>query len=207
MARTKQGDNAFIGIGIALILFSPFLILSVFKFLSLKQQYMSGKNFHRVVDIGTLKPPLIACAGLVFITYLAFAITSGIHSILGILTICAAVAVAYKMAQWVAVKYIGAIIDADKYMVYFPPDMQSYGVEDYLAFKFLKDMSTLDTVQIKEISRITRQAGKRLYLHGSFGSRAIVFSDKQKRDECMSAIQQLAGKGIIMYEMEQSGYS
>ncbi len=207
MARAKQGDNAFIGIGIALLLFSPFLLLSIFKFYSLKNQYMSGKNYHRVIDIGTLKQPLIACAGLVFITYMAFAVTSGIHSSLGVATICVAAVVAFKMAQWVAVKYIGAIIDADKKMIYFPPDMQSYGVEDYLACKFLKDMSTLDTVQINDIHKITRQAGKRLYLHGSFGSRAIVFSDKQKRDECMTAIQQLAGKGVIMYEMEQSGYS
>ncbi len=204
MARTKQGDNAFIGIGIALLIFSPFLLLSVFKFFSLKKQYMSGNNFHRVVDIGTLKQPLMACAGLVLITYFAFAITSGIHSLLGIVTICLAIVAAYKMAQWVAVKYIGAIIDADKNMVFFPPDMQSYGVEDYIAGKFLKDMSTLDEVSIDEIDKITRQAGKRLYLHGSFGSRAILFSDKQKRDECITSIQQLAKNGVLMYEMEQS---
>lgn len=204
MARTKQGDNAFIGIGIALLIFSPFLLLSVLKFLSLKKQYMSGNNFHRVVDIGTLKQPLMACAGLVLITYFAFAITSGIHSLLGIVTIFLAIVAAYKMAQWVAVKYIGAIIDADKNMVFFPPDMQSYGVEDYIAGKFLKDMSTLDEVSVDEIDKITRQAGKRLYLHGSFGSRAIVFSDKQKRDECISSIQQLAKNGVLMYEMEQS---
>lgn len=209
MASTKQQQksNAFIGIGIALLIFSPFLILSVFKYFSLKKQYMSGNNCHRVVDIGTLKIPMTACASLVFITYLAFTFTAGIHKALSILIICIAILVAYKMAQWVAVKYIGAIIDADRRVVYFPPDMQSYGVEDYLTGKFLKDMSILDMVKIDSIDRITRQVGKRLYLHGQFGSRGIFFSDKQKRDECMSAIQQLAGKNVIMYEMEQSNLS
>lgn len=207
MAKAKQGDNAFIGIGIALLLFSPFLLLSVFKFYNLKSRFMSGTNFHRVIDIGTLKQPLMGCAGLVLISYFAFVVTSNIHKLFGVVTVCIATYAAFMMAQWVAVKYIGAIIDADKRYIYFPPDMQSYGVEDYLKCRFLQDMANLDEVRIDSINRITRQAGKKLYLHGDFGSRAIAFSDKQKRDECMTAIQHLVGKGVVMYEMEQSGYS
>jgi hypothetical protein len=167
---------------------------------------MRSGNIHRVVDIGTLKKPLLSCAGFVLISYFAFAMASNIHSSLGLLVICIVIFVAIKMAQWVAVKYIGAIIDADNRVIYFPPDMQSYGVEDYLTCKFLKDMSTLDMVSIDSITKITRQVGKRLYLHGSFGSRGLFFSEKQKRDECIMAIQQLAGKNILMYEMEHSGY-
>jgi hypothetical protein len=207
MARTTKAQresNAAIGTAICALLFSPFLLFSVFKYFSLKRQYMSGENFHRVVDIGTIKQPIMAAVALVILTYIGVGVTHDSVPAVSAIILCIMVFLAFKMAQWVAVKYIGAIIDADNGVVIFPPDMQSYGVEDYFTLRILKDMSRLDMVKIADIEKMTRQAGKRLYLHGKFGSRGIFFSDKQKRDECLSAIQQLAGKGVLMYELEQS---
>jgi len=207
MARTtkqQRESNAALGTLICVLLFSPFLIFSVFKYFSLKNEYMSGDNYHRVVDVGTVKKPIMTAVGLVIFSYFAIVVTHDNLPVLSVLIIFVVAFLAYKVAQWVAVKYIGAIIDADNGLVIFPPDMQSYGVADYLTMKALKDMSRLDKVNISEIEKMTRQAGKRLYLHGRFGSRGIFFSDKQKRDECMSAIQQLCGKGTLMYELEGS---
>jgi hypothetical protein len=42
---------------------------------------------------------------------------------------------------------------------------------------------------LSDIGRITRKIGYDLYLSGSFGSRRITFTNKQKRDECIYAIQ------------------
>jgi len=203
-AKQQRESNAAIVNAICLLLFAPFLIFSAFKFFSLKRQYMSGNNFHRVIDIGTIKQPMMAAVGLVVMAYIAIGITYDSHRNLSVLVLAIVFVLAIFMAQWVAVKYIGAIIDADERVVFFPPDMQSYGVGDYVTLKFLKDMTRLDMVRIDDIQRITRQVGKRLYLHGPFGSRGIFFSEKQKRDECMSAIQQLAKKGVIMYELERA---
>jgi hypothetical protein len=61
----------------------------------------------------------------------------------------------------------------------------------------------MDQVDIDEIEKITRQAGKRLFIHGPFGSRGISFTNKQKRDECYSAIQSASNKkSLLLNEME-----
>ena len=52
-------------------------------------------------------------------------------------------------------------------------------------------------------NRITRQAGKRVLLHGEFGSRHITFTDKLKRDECLHLL--MAGNSrrrTLMQELE-----
>lgn len=206
---TKKQDNemgeAIIWL-IGITAFLPFIVFAVLKYSQIKREYMQGENFRRIIDINTLKSPLITFGAFAYFAYIVLAISYENHPFLAVLLFCAIAYLGMKLSKWVAVKYVGAIIDEGKDIVVFPPDMQSYEISDYFKLKFLKDMSQVDTVNISSIEKMTRQAGKHLYLQGPFGSRKISFSTKQKRDECMSAIQQAARKkGVLMYELEQSG--
>ena len=60
----------------------------------------------------------------------------------------------------------------------------------------------MESVRLSQIKKITREAGKKLYIHGPFGSRGIHFSNKQKRDECISAIENL---GRVRANLEFEG--
>lgn len=203
--QDKEMGEAIIWL-IGVTAFLPFVIFAVLKYSQVKREYMQSDTFRRVVDINTLKAPLITFGAFAYFAYIVLAMSYENHPLLSVLLFCVTVYLGIKLSKWVAIKYIGSIIDEGKDIVVFPPDMQSYEITDYIKLKFLKDMTEVDTVNISSIEKMTRQAGKHLYLQGPFGSRKISFSTKQKRDECMSSIQQAARKkGVLMYELEQSG--
>ena len=54
-----------------------------------------------------------------------------------------------------------------------------------LVVPLLRQFTSLDSVPLNAIDRITRQAGKRVLIHGDFGSRHLSFTSKLKRDECI----------------------
>jgi hypothetical protein len=61
----------------------------------------------------------------------------------------------------------------------------------------------LDSVPLDAIDRITRQAGKRVFIHGEFGSRHISFTNKLKRDECIHLLTARSkGRLKVMAELE-----
>jgi len=94
------------------------------------------------------------------------------------------------MFKWLAVAHFGVIVDSEKDRIVFKFDQESYDVMDYIKLRFIRDLPKMDEVRLSEIGRITRKHGADLYIHGSFGSRRITFTNKQKRDECIFAIQE-----------------
>ena len=61
----------------------------------------------------------------------------------------------------------------------------------------------MDSVSLADVQKITRQAGKKLFLHGDFGSRRISFTDKLKRDECIHLITANGNSRVkVMNELE-----
>jgi hypothetical protein len=86
--------------------------------------------------------------------------------------------------------YFGVLVDAREDRLVIPKDMANYSISDYFQLKFIRDLGQMEIVRLSQIKRITRQGGTALFIHGKFGSRGVKFSIKQKRDECMSAIQE-----------------
>ena len=107
----------------------------------------------------------------------------------------------FILFKWLALAHFGVIVDPEKDRVVFRFDQESYDWTDYLKLKFIRDIPKVDVVKLSDIGRITRQFGKSLYLHGSFGSRRITFTNKQKRDECIFAITS-SGKTSAKVAME-----
>ena len=91
--------------------------------------------------------------------------------------------------RWLAVAHFGVVVDPENDRIVFQFDQESYDLMDYLKLKFIRDLPRMDEVRLSDIGRITRKFGWDLYILGSFGSRRITFTNKQKRDECIYAIQ------------------
>jgi hypothetical protein len=114
------------------------------------------------------------------------------------------------MAKRVAVVYIGTFVDLPTKIIYFPYEFNSYSLGDWFNLnKIRKDLISVSSIKMAEVTRMTRDRGftgdkgMKLYVHGSFGSKCLEYSSKQKRDEAMAMIQALSGKkGLIQFEVQ-----
>jgi hypothetical protein len=191
-----------------LLFLLPFLLLSVFSFYALKRQYLESADVQQIVDIRRIFPTLgeeCAVFGIgAIIFYMCFQgeVSSPVICI-GIMISIIIFTIGYYLARHLAVLYFGIVADRDKDILVFPYDMQSYTLTDYFSLRFLKDYCNVDTVALSAITKITRGYGTELYVHGPFGSRRIIMSTKQKRDECLAMIQLFTGKkGMLISEIE-----
>jgi hypothetical protein len=179
------------------IIFVPFIVVALRHYKRMKDRFPPSDTSQRIFDTLNLLPPLSAGAAVVIATLALIYRASGwpfailtvpIITIVGIWVACI-------MARWVASTYFGVVVDAANDTILLPKDMASYGISDYLNFQFIRDLGEMDILNLSSITKITREAGKHVYIHGAFGSRGMTFSNKQKRDECLAAIER-GGKGL-----------
>ncbi len=220
MVKKKNNDDGWgqLVILAGVLVFLPFLIVGAISLSSLKRQYLNKASAQQVVDIRRLGPSFIAAGGMMIVCVLI--VTIGASEIfadkeltnsnlaLAALAVLGGSAVGILggviMARHISVLYLGVIGDKENDVVHFSYDMQSYSVMDYVTLRFLKEFCRIDSVPLSAIEKITRGSrGKDLYIHGSFGSRGITMSNKQKRDECMAMIMSMTGKkGLLTGEVE-----
>jgi len=106
----------------------------------------------------------------------------------------------YQYSKRLAVKYQGVIADPATGILIIPFDWTNQGIDDWLKLRPLRRLGEVEKIALRDISRITREAGKKLHIHGSFGSREISFTNKQKRDECLAMITQFS-RGRILFDV------
>ena len=70
------------------------------------------------------------------------------------------------------------------------------------AMKHLQGNFNPNEIPLCSIDKMTREKGNILYVLGDFGSKKLTFSSRQKRDECMAAIQRYARMSSRQLEME-----
>lgn len=195
-AKQKQEQSRIMGLFIGFLALLPLLIVSVVHYSRLKSKYPENEHSQRIFDIGNLLQPCATSVGALFIFYWLYAMLASSKSIaatvIGGLIVVLAIFTFFKIAQSVASTYFGVLVDPENGRVLLPKDMANYSISDYFNLKFITELGTLEEVPLSEVRRITRQAGKKLFIHGKFGSRGMEFSKKQKRDECISAIEDAA---------------
>lgn len=213
MARsTNSQGNSDVFAYIGILLFLPFLMISIISFSTLKRKYLAQPSIQRVMDIRRLAP-LLLCTGGIMAVAAYFTIVglgewgkspSFVLLVAGPVLLGVLICSGYLVARHLAVLYFGIVADTQAGILYFPYDMNSYGIMDYLSLCFVRDFCRVDSVPLAAIERITRGGrGKDLYLHGAFGSRGITMSSKQKRDECIAMVQALSGRrGLVAMEVE-----
>ncbi|SNB84543.1 hypothetical protein SAMN06265338_1372 [Rhodoblastus acidophilus] len=198
MATKKQdaGSTA-IASFIAIVILLPFLIVAIFKYLMLKRSFINNKNVVRIVDItrafNRIIPGLSIVTIIIIVTYSFHQIYIDQHYSDAILSsTIAVIAFIYILTAWrtasaFASGLIGVVIDSDDATLNFPTD----GVLRSFSFNVIMNAIIPASREILTLNRIqtyNRQAGKTLIIHGDFGSRAITFSDKLRRDQLISLI-------------------
>lgn len=207
---TLGWDQIFQMVGVVVMF--PVLILSIIFYLYLHSKHVSGAGRRRIMDIRRMTAPLLRGALLMgVVLVIPFLLVSILHdnttgpapTLGGWLYLLPLLLVGIPVAWHLAVMYMGIVADVDQDKLIFPPDMQSYGILDYISLRFVLDYCRTDSVPFSAIKRVTRGHGTDLYIHGDFDSRAIIMSSKQKRDECMTMIQNIiGGRGVVFGELE-----
>lgn len=189
---------------IGFITLLPLMVISISYYYSLKSRYPQDEDTQRVFDVRLITKYFITAGLIAFVAWNVAAkplfILQQITPIHVFIVICALYLLT-KLALAISANYFGVLIDTRKDRMIMPKDMANYSIVDYLQLKFIRELGKMEEVPLSQIKRITRQGGTALFIHGKFGSRGIKFSIKQKRDECMSAIQEGSSAALnIEYE-------
>ncbi len=187
------------------IAFIPFFLITWLYFYQLKRRYDVGNTGVRINDIFRVPEAYRKC----YITSGSFAliIAACIYFQLGWIAVAAAIFLftyaTIVMARWLSVVYLGVVVNDKQNKVVFRQDMQSYNFWDYIFLRFFRNLPDPMVVKISDIDKLSRQYGTHLFLSGKFGSRRLLFSTKQKRDETVYNIQNSSRfTGSLMKEGE-----
>ncbi|MGO2704708.1 hypothetical protein [Pseudomonas helleri] len=193
MANAKQkNDNTGLVLLVGFVVLIPLLLVSLIYYKKLKDQYPEDEHAQRVFDTKNLYQPFLTAGAIILFSWWISAILSQMLPAAVSITIVAtfALIILYKIAKSISSTYFGVYVDPENDRVLLPKDMANYSVSDYFSLKFITELGTMEEVPLSQIKRITRQGGKKVFIHGKFGSRGMSFSNKQKRDECLSAIEE-----------------
>ena len=193
-AKEKQDNARAICLLVGFVVFIPLMIFSFIRYQTFKTTYTENEYSQRIFDIGNLAPAFITAGSFLLFAYIvcAYSFGSPIGYVLGPIALIGTALICVKIAQSIAATYFGVFVDPFNNRVLLPKDMANYSITDYFNLKFITDLGTMEQVPLDQIRKITRQGGKKLFIHGKFGSRGMTFSNKQKRDECISAIEDAA---------------
>lgn len=204
MARKNQGNEdalRYILTAFGAIVFLPFMMFSYIHYNKMKRKYLIGDNVQRIFDVGLLWKSVIFSAGVVITGIIAlYYINANILRVIpqestkallivDVIVFLLALYPLKKMAERVAVRYFGVVFDDQHKNIIIPTDLENASLSDNLRLQFIKKMGDCEIIKIKDISSVTREKGINFFIHGAFGSRKINFTNKQKRDECLSALQ------------------
>lgn len=186
---------------LAFLIFLPFLIITFIRYRKIKKMYKVIPNTQRIYDIGNLFKTIGWAVAMVIVFVgifigISFAVEKYVppeykkHIALVLMLACIVVILwpLKKMAERVAVEYFGVIFNDNDHSMHLPTDIDNMGLGETLRLHFLRRLGDQDRIDIKKITNITREKGMCFYIHGDFGSRKIKFTNKQKRDECISAL-------------------
>ncbi|ODU58220.1 MAG: hypothetical protein ABT02_15320 [Comamonadaceae bacterium SCN 68-20] len=203
MATKKdEYDGVFLFLIIPAVLAT--LVFSLYYFSRLKKQYLTGPHARRIFDIGAQGTSLFISGVLGYAYYMIVVVLYHYIPLTQVLTLPLGLVLLIWMGKAQAYAFLGVIVDYDKGVVFFRPNEESLDIGDMLlVVPLLRQFTSLDSVPLDAIDQITRQAGKRVFIHGEFGSRHISFTNKLKRDECIHLLTARSkGRLKVMAELE-----
>lgn len=185
----------------------PFIVLALvfglYHYAKLKRQYLTGPHVRRVFDMG-INGGAMFFSGFLACGYFAVAYFLYRYAPLSlVLTVPMSLVVLNWVGKLQASAFLGVVVDYQQGVVFFPPNDEALDIMDsLLIWPRIRQLTTMDTVLLTDVQKITREAGKRLFLHGDFGSRRISFTGKLKRDECIHLITTNGSRAKVMAELE-----
>lgn len=191
--KDNSGDLFYIFCAVGMLMFIPFIVFMVLHYKKLIRTYTNAAT-QRIFDIRSFFKTLGVVFGITaLITYFCLDYISGLASPYNIVLFSVyfliLLYVMYHMSLSLANTYFGVVVDPQRRKVIIPVDTANCSLTDLLALNFIRKAGSVEEIALDEIDRVTKEKGVNFYIHGVFGSRLIGFSNKQKRDECLSAIQ------------------
>lgn len=134
-------------------------------------------------------------------------IRNGVNSanLIGVIVPIALIAISiiicFTLSARIGTSQIGMLVfpDKDKFVIPADPNRNTL-VENIFQGKLFSDMYKMEELPLSEIQKITRESGKKAYVHGKFGTRRISWRDKQKRDECIATLERACKKNLGGYD-------
>lgn len=212
----KDAETALTAIAVVAVV--PFLIVTAIHYSQLKSALLNEPGARRIIDVRRALQRLMIGASIIAGLLVAFFLVLGYASsgqgsvksqlapvaIVGLVFLALAVLAAGVMTgRAFAAGLIGVVVNPRRKTVSFPTDgiLRSFSDTKVLASSIIP--ASVETISLKEIHGLTRQGGTSVLLQGEFGSRAITFSDKLRRDECLMLLS--GGKRITDFELAGEG--
>ena len=214
MAKKNDDLNQLVGMMLKLagiVIFSVFLINTYLTFKKYSKKYSFDDADIRVHDAANpLRYIPIAIAWGVLLLLSAFGILYGVdkNSILiasgSTIVFLVAIGGMLVLSSRIATTQIGMLTYKSKGIFVIPSDYRNNTLQDNI-FKLqaAKDLCSMEELPIKAVARVTRQGGTKVFIHGSFGTRCLSWRDKQKRDECIAALEMACGRRLSSMDMGQ----
>lgn len=214
MAKKNDDLNQLVGMMLKLagiVIFSVFLINTYLTFKKYSKKYSFDDADIRVHDAANpLRYIPIAIAWGVLLLLSAFGILYGVdkNSILiasgSTIVFLVAIGGMLVLSSRIATTQIGMLTYKAKGIFVIPSDYRNNTLQDNI-FKLqaAKDLCSMEELPIKSVARVTRQGGTKVFIHGSFGTRCLSWRDKQKRDECIAALEMACGRRLSSMDMGQ----
>lgn len=220
MAKKNDADGIVALIALAsVILSSVFLINTVAVNKHYARKYNLDEVDSRVHDSGNILRFFkfmygIGLLMIISLILLQYPIENGIDMIrngintanlLGVIipTILIAISIltCFTLSARIGTSQIGMLVfpDEEKFVIPADPNKNTF-IENIFQGKLFSDMYKMEELPLSEIQKITRESGKKAYVHGKFGTRRISWRDKQKRDECIATLERACKKNLGGYD-------
>lgn len=217
MARKKDdGFGLALFGGLGFILLGVFLINSICVFRHYNKKYDFREATARITDTWNFTRftvPIIGFGGIAYLCLLPVIINIfnppehlELHRhLLGILVLLAIntplVFLPFLLiSARIGTTQAGFLIYAQRGYFVMPTDWnKNTFIENIFQLKIITAMYTMECLRLKDVTRITRDGGKIALIHGNFGTRKMAWRTKQKRDECIAALENACGRRLGSY--------
>lgn len=195
--------------------FSVFLVNTFCVNRHFSKKYNVGEADIRVSDTGNIlrfAPILLTFVGIVIIAcivagQLLESLKNGnspllVYTLSGII-IAAVFLLAFAISARLGTTQIGMVIFRKKDMLVIPADYNKNTlVENVFGGKLFTSMFAMEELPLSGLRKITRQSGRKAFLHGTFGTRCVAWRNKQKRDECIAALERASSRRMGGIDMD-----
>lgn len=213
----KNKDDAIIIIPVAIIggvITSIFLVNTLCVYRHYNKKYDFSAATARVTDTWNFIKYVGWNAGIVILAPMLFCLPlpaahafKNVHALYPVVTgffavwffLCIVFPILYLLlvTARMATTQAGLLIYRQRGYFIMPADWnQNCLTDNIFRLKIIKAMYEMECLELAGLKKITRDGGKTAFLHGDFGTRKISWRDKQKRDECIAALENACGRRL-----------
>lgn len=190
--------------GIGLIFFIFFLINSFSVNLYYSKKYGISNASTRVSDSGNIlrfSPYIFSFSVLIGMAFYLLYNAHGFMVIIALLMFISGFVGMFLISARIGTSQIGILIYKKQGLFIIPADPNKNTLfQNIFHLQLFKNFFMMEKLYLKDIYKITRESGRKAFIHGLFGTRQVVWRNKQKRDECIAALEMACEKKLSSFD-------